>query len=303
MRSIWSPPTSGSSHEAQNESLLWSSDFVGCLEHLLGCVHLISLWGDTNAHKHALELQLSIHFFKGLVTDSSSDRERQILLGLWLRRRGGGRWGWGLRCGGGLARGFLLAGGCSSGGAVVGGGGGRCTGRCRGGRIRRVSCVVHGCSLLVLARQRRGGAGSRRGRLLWLASRLQRVPSRTACVCFEEIKSGIKNGVGDEDGFPPGHNRRSTSYLAASRSWECRRRMEPCWVWRAGNWSTAEGFRSGSPVSKTKGRFTQTSVPFEEGGGFSSKHTGQQLEGHFVKICFRSLFEEMIYHFNHVWCW
>lgn len=35
--------TSGSGHEPQDESLLWSGDLVGRLEHLLGSIHLVPL--------------------------------------------------------------------------------------------------------------------------------------------------------------------------------------------------------------------------------------------------------------------
>lgn len=39
------------------------------------------------------------------------------------------------------------------------------------------------------------------------------------------------------------------SHLAVPRSWECKRRREPCWVWPVGSWSTAEDSRSTPPVS------------------------------------------------------
>lgn len=40
------------------------------------------------------------------------------------------------------------------------------------------------------------------------------------------------------------------SNLAVSRSWECKRKREPCWVWLVGSWLMAEGSRLTPPVSE-----------------------------------------------------
>lgn len=48
---------------------------------------------------------------------------------------------------------------------------------------------------------------------------------------------------------------RSTD-LAVPRSWECKTRREPCWVWLGGNWWKAEGSRSAPPVSEEQNKTT-----------------------------------------------
>lgn len=57
--------TSGSGHEAQDEGLLWSGNLVGCLEHFLGSVHLVSL-RSTNVAQNSdenLNIQIIINRF------------------------------------------------------------------------------------------------------------------------------------------------------------------------------------------------------------------------------------------------